>query len=71
MANAIEDIANANGYAVVFDKAGSTTLLYSNSKFDKSDDVLDKLGYKPGAIKTQNGKKDKNDNEDNEDKKEK
>ncbi len=71
VANAIEDIANANGYAVVFDKAGSTTLLYSNSKFDKSDDVLDKLGYKPGAIKTQNGKKDKNDNEDNEDKKEK
>jgi outer membrane protein len=72
VANAIEDIANANGYAVVFDKAGSTTLLYSNSKYDKSDDVLDKLGYKPGAIKTQNGKNDKNDdNDDNEDKKEK
>jgi outer membrane protein len=67
--NAIEDIANASGYAVVFDKAGSVTLLYANSKYDKSDDVLDKLGYKPGAIKTQNGKNDKNENEDNEDKK--
>lgn len=54
--DAIESIANASGYAVVFDKAGSVTLLYSNSKFDRSDDVLDKLGYKPGAIKTNDGK---------------
>jgi outer membrane protein len=64
--NAIEDMANANGYAVVFDKSGSVTLLYANSKYDKSDDVLDKLGYKPGAIKTQNGKNDKTDKEDEE-----
>jgi outer membrane protein len=69
--NAIEDLANASGYAVVFDKAGSVTLLYANSKYDKSDEVLDKLGYKPGALKTQDGKNDKNDNEDNEDRKEK
>jgi outer membrane protein len=54
--NAIEDIANAGGYAVVFDKSGSVTLIYANSKFDKSDDVLDKLGYKPGAIKTKTDK---------------
>jgi outer membrane protein len=67
--NAIEDLANAGGYAVVFDKAGSVTLIYANSKYDKSDDVLDKLGYKPGALKTKDGKNDKNDNEDNEDRK--
>ncbi|MEI6123014.1 MAG: OmpH family outer membrane protein [Bacteroidota bacterium] len=60
--DAIEDIATANGYAVVFDKSGSVTLLYANSKFDKSDEVLDKLGYKPGAIKTKTDKNDK-DNE--------
>lgn len=62
--NAVEDMANANGYAVIFDKSGSVTLLFANSKYDKSDDVLDKLGYKPGAIKTQNDKNDKN-NDDN------
>ncbi len=61
VAGAIEDIANAGGYAVIFDKSGSTTLLFANSKFDKSDDVLDKLGYKPGAIKTKTDKDDKTD----------
>jgi outer membrane protein len=66
--NAIEDIANAGGLAVVFDKSGSVTLLYANSKYDKSDDVLDKLGYKPGAIKTQNSKLDKEEKDDNNDK---
>jgi len=54
--NAIEDIANAGGYSIVFDKSGSVTLIYANSKLDKSDDVLDKLGYKPGAIKTKTDK---------------
>lgn len=47
---AIEEIATANGYAIIFDKAGSTTLLFTNAKFDKSDEVLEKLGYKAGGI---------------------
>lgn len=59
---AIEDIATAQGYAMIFDKSGSVTLIYSNSKFDKSDEVLAKLGYKPGAIPTN----DKNKQDDNE-----
>jgi outer membrane protein len=66
VAGAIEDIANANGYAVIFDKSGSVTLLYANSKYDKSDDVLDKLGYKPGAIKNKTDKNDKSGKEDKE-----
>ena len=66
--NAVEDIASAGGYAVIFDKSGSTTMLYANSKFDKSDDVLNKLGYKPGAIKTQSDKNNKTDGEENEEK---
>jgi outer membrane protein len=61
IATAIEDIATANGYAVIFDKSGSVTMIYANSKYDKSDDVLEKLGYKPGAVK---GKTDKNDKTD-------
>lgn len=59
---AIEDLSVAQGLAVVFDKSGSVTLLYANSKYDKSDEVLAKLGYKPGAIPTD----DKNVKDDNE-----
>ena len=63
--DAVEDLANAQGLAVIFDKAGTVTLLYANSKYDKSDEVLEKLGYKPGAIPT-NDKNDKSNKDDNE-----
>ena len=43
--NAIEEIANAENYATVFDKASNATLIYTNPKFDISEQVLDKLGY--------------------------
>lgn len=61
--DAVEDIANAGGYAMILDKSGSVTVLYANVKYDKSDEVLEKLGYKPGAIKTQDDKNDKQDDE--------
>jgi outer membrane protein len=44
--NAVQEIANEGSYAVIFDKAGGTTLLFTNPKFDLSDQVLQKLGYK-------------------------
>lgn len=44
--NAVQDIANEGSYAVIFDKAGGTTLLFTNPRFDLSDQVLQKLGYK-------------------------
>ncbi|HKJ40870.1 MAG TPA: OmpH family outer membrane protein [Sunxiuqinia sp.] len=44
--NAVQDIANEGSYAVIFDKAGSLTMLYTNPKYDLSDQVLEKLGYK-------------------------
>ncbi len=44
--NAVQDIANDGSYAVIFDKAGGTTLLFTNPRFDLSDQVLQKLGYK-------------------------
>jgi hypothetical protein len=43
-------------------------MIYANAKYDKSDEVLSKLGYKPGAIKTGNDKDDKDDKNDNPDK---
>lgn len=44
--NAIKVIADEGGYAVIFDKANGTTLLYTNPTYDLSDQVLKKLGYK-------------------------
>lgn len=44
--NAIQEIANEGNYAVIFDKSNGITLIYTNPKFDLSDQVLAKLGYK-------------------------
>ncbi len=61
--NAIQEIANSNNYAVIFDKGGSLTMMYANPKYDISDEVLDNLGAslsnrkgkaKPGSA-TQSG----------------
>ncbi|MCK4676841.1 MAG: OmpH family outer membrane protein [Bacteroidales bacterium] len=43
--NAIEEMAVQRNYAVIFDKSGSLTMLFSDAKYDLSDDVLDELGY--------------------------
>ena len=45
----IERIAREKNYAFVFDKAGSATVLYASKKYDISDEVLELMGYKPGA----------------------
>jgi outer membrane protein len=44
--NAIQTIAEQGAYSMVFDKAGSMTMIYTNPKYDLSDQVLQKLGYK-------------------------
>ncbi len=51
---AIEEIATSGNYAVIFDKAGSVSLIYTNPRFDRSDDVLEKLGYRAGGYRTGN-----------------
>ncbi len=43
---AVKDIATENGYAVIFDTSSGPTMLYFNPKYDVSDEVLQKLGYK-------------------------
>lgn len=50
---AIKEIADARGYAVIFDKAGTLTMLYTSDKYDLSEDVLDELGY---SVKTEKDK---------------
>jgi outer membrane protein len=44
--NAIKDIATAGNYAIIFDKAGSLSMLFTDPKYNLSDQVLEKMGYK-------------------------
>ena len=42
--NAIQDMAVTRNYAFIFDKASGASLLFADSKYDLSDDVLDEIG---------------------------
>jgi outer membrane protein len=43
---AIKEMAVEGGYAVIFDTAAGGNILFANPKFDLSDQILEKLGYK-------------------------
>ena len=43
---AIREMAVEGGFAAVFDTSADATVLYTNPRQDKSDEVLEKLGYK-------------------------
>jgi len=43
---AIKEIATIGNYALILDKAGDLNILYSDAKYDKSEAVLNKMGYK-------------------------
>ncbi len=45
--DAIQKVAKKGGYDFIFDKSGEVVMLYSNAKFDKSDDVLQEMGITP------------------------
>lgn len=47
--NSVKAIAEKGGYSIIFDKASDLTMLYTNSKNDKSDEVLEQMGYKGGS----------------------
>lgn len=44
---AIKDISTNGNYSIIFDKAGQSNILFADSKYDKSDEVLKKLGFTP------------------------
>jgi outer membrane protein len=44
--NTIKEIALEQGYAIIFDTSSNPGVMYSNPKNDKSDEVLQRLGYK-------------------------
>ena len=49
---AIQQLAKESAIDLIFDRAGAVTLLYANSRYDRSDEVLEKLGVVlPGSDK--------------------
>lgn len=45
---AVQKMADQKSYAVIFDKAASSSaLIYANPKYDQSDEVLQRLGFTP------------------------
>jgi len=56
---AIEEVASSRGYMAIFDKSNQSNMLYTNPKYDLSDDVIKKLGHKPGeTIEPEGGKEE-------------
>jgi outer membrane protein len=47
--NAVKTLAEKGGYSIIFDKSSDMTMLYTSAKLDKSDDVLELMGYKGGS----------------------
>jgi outer membrane protein len=52
VAKAIQAVADAQQLDMIFDKNSEITLLYANPRLDKSNDVITRLGYKPGTFVT-------------------
>ena len=55
--NAVKTVAERSGLAIVFDKASDMMMLYANTKYDKSDDILVFLGYSKTKSSGGGGKK--------------
>ena len=45
---AIDDVASSKGYMVIFDTANNNNMLFTNEKYNVSDQVIRKMGLTPG-----------------------
>jgi outer membrane protein len=43
---AVKEIAGRSNYAIIFDKAAGTTMMFTDMRYDLSDEVLQRLGYR-------------------------
>ena len=50
MAKAIQAIAEGDNIDMIFDKNSEVMMLYANPRYDKSADVITRLGLKPGVF---------------------
>ncbi len=44
--NAVKELSVDGGFSVVFDTSAGESIIFSDPKYDKSDAILEKLGYK-------------------------
>lgn len=44
--SAVKELATDGGYSLILDKANNPSVMFASPKIDKSDEVLQKLGYK-------------------------
>jgi outer membrane protein len=51
--DAVQQLAKESAVDIILDKAGATTMLYTNAKYDRSEEVLEILGV---AVKEENKK---------------
>ncbi len=51
ISEAISQVSTKGGYAIIFDKSSSLTMVYVDPKFDISDQVLEQMGYRGGTKK--------------------
>ena len=50
IAKAVQAVAEGDDLDMIFDKNSEVIMLYANPRYDKSAEVITKLGLKPGAI---------------------
>lgn len=62
--NAISSLAEEKNYSMVLDKAGSTTVMYANKRFDISNEVIREMGLVPGASEDEDAESEEEDEED-------
>ncbi|TAH01831.1 MAG: OmpH family outer membrane protein [Sphingobacteriales bacterium] len=51
VAATIKEYAEAEDLDMIFDKSAGVTLLFGRNTYDKSNDIITKLGYKAGIVK--------------------
>lgn len=54
--NAVQALAERENLAVIFDKSSDLTMLYTNVRYDKSDEILKDMGYNVQENKTKQSK---------------
>jgi len=50
LSKAIQAVAESEDYDIIFDKNSEVQMLYYNPRYDKSADVITRLGLKPGVF---------------------
>jgi len=50
IAKAVQALAESDGIDMIFDKNSEVIMLYANPRYDRSDDIIKRLGLKPGVL---------------------